>query len=94
MCYLLESLQSKGWNVLTTLDISWKEKDKSIFILEKYDLTQKNTDLREICAKNVDATDSNYRAFHGFCQAKFAYGGSIVGTCKFTLPPQLPLKKC
>jgi hypothetical protein len=36
MCYLLESLLKKGWDVLTTLDISWKEKDKSIFILEKY----------------------------------------------------------
>ena len=35
ICYLLESLLEKGWTVLTTLDISWKEKDKSIFILEK-----------------------------------------------------------
>jgi len=33
-----------------------------------------------------------YRAFHGFGQAKFAYGGSIFGTSQFTLLPQLPLK--
>ena len=35
MCYLLQCLLDRGWNVLTTLDISWKEKDKSLFILEK-----------------------------------------------------------
>jgi len=33
-----------------------------------------------------------YRAFHGFGQAKFAYGGSILGLSQFTLLPQLPLK--
>jgi hypothetical protein len=35
MCFLLEKIQEKGWNILMTLDISWKEKDKSLFILEK-----------------------------------------------------------
>jgi len=30
--------------------------------------------------------------FHGFGQAKFAYGGSILGLRQFTLLPQLPLK--
>jgi len=29
---------------------------------------------------------------HGFGQAKFAYGGSILGSGQFTLLPQLPLK--
>jgi len=33
-----------------------------------------------------------YRVFHGFGQAKFAYGGSILGSSQFTLLPQLPLK--
>jgi hypothetical protein len=33
-----------------------------------------------------------YRAFHGFGKAKFAYGGSILGSSQFTLLPQLPLK--
>jgi len=33
-----------------------------------------------------------YKAFHGFGQAKFAYGGSILGSNQFTLLPQLPLK--
>jgi len=33
-----------------------------------------------------------YRAFHGFGQAKFAYGGSILGSSQFTLLPQLTLK--
>jgi len=33
-----------------------------------------------------------YRAFHGFGQAKFAYGGSILGLSQFTLLPQLTLK--
>jgi len=32
------------------------------------------------------------RVFHGFGQAKFAYGGSILGSSQFTLLPQLPLK--
>jgi len=30
--------------------------------------------------------------FHGFGQAKFAYGGSILGLSQFTLVPQVPLK--
>jgi len=33
-----------------------------------------------------------YRAFQGFGQAKFAYGGSILGVSQFKLLPQLPLK--
>jgi len=33
-----------------------------------------------------------YRVFHGFGQAKFANGGSILGLSQFTLQPQLPLK--
>jgi len=34
----------------------------------------------------------SYRAFHGFRQAKFAYGASILGSSQFTLLPQLSLK--
>jgi hypothetical protein len=30
--------------------------------------------------------------FHGFGQAKLAYGGSILSSIYFTLLPQLPLK--
>jgi len=30
--------------------------------------------------------------FHGFGQAKFAYGGSFLGSTQFTQLPQLPLK--
>jgi len=30
--------------------------------------------------------------YHGFGQAKFAYGGSVSGLSQFTLLPQLPLK--
>ena len=30
--------------------------------------------------------------FHRFGQAKFAYGGSILGSSQYTLLPQLPLK--
>jgi hypothetical protein len=30
--------------------------------------------------------------FHGFGQAKFAYGGSIFGSSQFTPLPLLPLK--
>jgi hypothetical protein len=33
-----------------------------------------------------------YRAFHRFGQAKFAFGGSILGSSQFTPLPQLPLK--
>ncbi len=35
-----------------------------------------------------------YRVFHGFGQAKFAYGGSILGSSQFTLLLQLSLKRC
>ncbi len=33
-----------------------------------------------------------YRAFHGFGQAKFSYGGLVLGLSQFTLLPQLPLR--
>ncbi len=33
-----------------------------------------------------------YRVFHGFGQAKFADGGSILGSSLLTLLPQLPLQ--
>jgi hypothetical protein len=33
-----------------------------------------------------------YRGFHGFGQAIFAYGGTVLGLSQFTLLPQLPLK--
>jgi len=33
-----------------------------------------------------------YIAFHRFGQAKFAYGGSVLGSSQFTLLLQLPLK--
>jgi len=34
----------------------------------------------------------NYRVFHRFGQAKFAFGGSILGSNQITLLPQVPLK--
>jgi len=37
-------------------------------------------------------TSQFYRAFHGFGQAKFAYGGLVLGSSQFSLLPQLPLK--
>jgi len=33
-----------------------------------------------------------YKAFHGFGQANFTDGGSILGLIQFTLLPQLPPK--
>jgi len=33
-----------------------------------------------------------YRAFCGFGQAKFTYGGSVLGLSQFSLLPQLPQK--
>jgi hypothetical protein len=33
-----------------------------------------------------------YRAFHRFGQAKFAYGGLVLGSSQFAPQPQLPLK--
>jgi hypothetical protein len=35
---------------------------------------------------------NNYGVFHHFRQAKFAYGGSILGSSQFMLLPQLPQK--
>ena len=34
----------------------------------------------------------SYRAFHRFVQAKFAYGGPILGSSWVLLLPQLPVK--
>jgi len=33
-----------------------------------------------------------YRAFHGFGQAKFADGSSVLGSSQFSILPQLPQK--
>jgi len=33
-----------------------------------------------------------YRAFHGFWQARFPDGGSVLGSSQFCILPQLPLK--
>ena len=35
LCRIFEALSSKGWKIITTLDVSQKLTDKSIFILEK-----------------------------------------------------------
>jgi hypothetical protein len=35
---------------------------------------------------------SGFRAFHGFGQAKFAYGGLVLGLSQFSQLPQLLLK--
>ena len=35
ICRLLEALSTRGWRVLTTMDISRKVTDKSVFIMEK-----------------------------------------------------------
>jgi len=35
---------------------------------------------------------ATYREFHGFGQAKIAYGGSILGSIQFTLMPKLSPK--
>jgi len=42
--------------------------------------------------KSFHLTRGSYRVFHGFGQAKFAYGGSILGSSQFTLLPQLTKK--
>jgi len=57
------------------------------------------------CAKNVEKmwplkrqsckkffAGKAYRASHGFGQAKFAYGISVLGSSQFALLPQLSLK--
>jgi len=35
---------------------------------------------------------NKYRAFHGFGQAKFPDGGSVLGSSQFSILPQLPQK--
>ncbi len=40
----------------------------------------------------VKLVDS-YRVFHGFGQAKFADGGSILGSSRFTQTPQLSITR-
>jgi hypothetical protein len=36
---------------------------------------------------NVKKKTALYRAFHGFGKAKFAYGGSILGSGQFSILP-------
>jgi len=43
-------------------------------------------------SQSTHACYNTYMAFHGFEQAKFAYGGSVLGSSQFTLLPQQPLK--
>jgi len=40
----------------------------------------------------IDDKFRAYRTFHRFVQAKFAYGGQILGSSRFLLLPQLPEK--
>jgi len=40
----------------------------------------------------LQKTNKYYLEFHGFGQAKFAFGGSVLGASQFTQLPQLPLK--
>ncbi len=49
----------------------------------------KNDSLHDL---HFTITQSQHRAFHRFEQAKFAYGGSVLGLSQFTLLPQMPLK--
>ncbi len=37
-------------------------------------------------------TYGTYKAFHGFGQAKFSDGGSVLGSSQFSILPQLPPK--
>jgi len=43
----------------------------------------------EYDCKSDGATIKTYRAFHGFGQAKFPDGGSVLGSSKLKLLPQL-----
>jgi len=50
---------------------------------------------KDHCPREISTSSFHgitYRAFHGFGQAKFAYGGSVLGSSQFVLLPQLPLK--
>ena len=49
------------------------------------------TDIASIIRSSF-STIVLYRAFYGFGQAKFANGGLILGSSRFTLLSQLPLK--
>ncbi len=51
------------------------------------DLWNKKKGIKPIALSHLP-----YRAFHRFGQAKFANGGSILGSSQFTLLPQLPLR--
>jgi len=43
-------------------------------------------------SSNIIINNNNYRVSHGFGQAKFSDGGSILGSSQFTQLPLLPLK--
>jgi len=51
-----------------------------------------NLTLVQYQANQGNPLKSYNRVFHRFWQAKFAYGGSILGTSQFSLLPQLPQK--
>jgi len=69
--------------ILRALLLNNNNKNKECrFWLNYYDFTIICTKSKKIC----------YRAFHGLGQAKFAYGGSVLGLNQFTLLPKMPLK--
>jgi len=45
-----------------------------------------------VCVRERERERERYGAFHGFGQAKFAYGSLVIGSSQFTLLPPLPVK--
>jgi len=70
-----------------------------IWMLAHFRLTQLSTfsskfvvKVRQLSQESVIGSENDfvkllYRAFHGFGQAKFAYGGSTLGSSQFPLLP-------
>jgi len=53
---------------------------------------EQNTDTVILILKNCKENIATHAVFHILGEAKFAYGGEILGSSQFTLLPDLPLK--
>jgi hypothetical protein len=49
-------------------------------------------DINNICNQGKLFENAMHREFHGFGQAKFLDGGSVLGLSQFSILRQLPLK--
>ncbi len=84
-CLKFDSLKNLNCNCVTSymLEFGTRYKSAGSHYFAPVSFTNKTTP--NFTSKH------NYRAFHGFGQAKFPDGGLVLGSRQFSILPQLPL---